>query len=279
MPGACQLRMLSTVAMTIKMGVLLAFRPRVSSSYSQYACGARGLQRFALHPILSVLGVSFFSFLMFFPEIGNAQVCIDSVKLPGVQSTCASGSPAFPSVMVDPNTNNPLKSFLVTQCPSGQSCAVETADALCSGLAKNAGKSMAYGCVDGSSCPTGRVALEAAVQPEGGACGAGRVCCTKTASSSAPTTPGTPVELPDPLGGISIPELIGNLIRTFAGIAGAIALLMFIHGGVMWILSGGNDAKVKNAQVILRNACIGLILIFGAYFFTSAIIGAILANP
>lgn len=89
-------------------------------------------------------------------------------------------------------------------------------------------------------------------------------------------TPGKPVVLPDPLQGATVPTFIGNVVRVFISIAGAIALLMFVYGGIMWILSGGDQGKVKDAQKILVNATLGLIFIFGAYLFTSAILSSLL---
>jgi amino acid transporter len=116
-------------------------------------------------------------------------------------------------------------------------------------------------------------------------CAHGSTCCVKkelppaTDAAKKPSGPGTSVTLPDPLGGITIPEMVGRIIRSFTGVAGAIALLMFVWGGVKWIISGGKEGEVKEAQQILRNATIGLILIFGAYFFTSAVIQGLLTNP
>ena len=82
----------------------------------------------------------------------------------------------------------------------------------------------------------------------------------------------------DPLGGANIPVILGGVIRGFAGIAGSIAFLMFIYGGIMYILSGGEGDKVKKATMILQNASIGIVLIFGAYAIVHSILEAILAD-
>jgi hypothetical protein len=103
-----------------------------------------------------------------------------------------------------------------------------------------------------------------------GESGSGAVATAKT---------GSPTTLPDPLQGVNIPKLIGNIVRTFSGIAGAVALAMFVWGGVKYIISGGDPSKVKAARGILINASWGIILIFGAYTFVDAIIDAILAPP
>jgi hypothetical protein len=128
-------------------------------------------------------------------------------------------------------------------------------------------------CDDGSNnCPHRGVSVFSCDPSQvGAAAGAG--------SASAGTGPAQRVVLPDPLGNVSFPRLAGGAIRAFSGVAGSVALLMFVYGGIMWILSGGEMSKVKMAQQILLNATIGLILIFGAYLFTSAIIESILANP
>lgn len=110
-----------------------------------------------------------------------------------------------------------------------------------------------------------------------------RCCIPKPAAAPSAGTGGSPqagttVSLPDPLGGVSLPQFIGGAIRIFTGVAGAIALIMFVYGGIMWILSEGEDKKVADSKKILMNASIGLVLIFGAYFFTSSIVAAILTQ-
>lgn len=82
----------------------------------------------------------------------------------------------------------------------------------------------------------------------------------------------------DPLGGINISRLLGGIVRSFIGVAGSIAFLMFIYGGIMYILSGGKGEKVKKATTILKNSAIGIVLIFGAYAIVQSIIEAILAE-
>src|SRR3989339_1469878 len=60
---------------------------------------------------------------------------------------------------------------------------------------------------------------------------------TKTASE--------PVKLTNPLTGNQksddIPVLLGKIINYAMGIIGSLALVMFIYGGLTWMLSGGNE--------------------------------------
>jgi hypothetical protein len=43
---------------------------------------------------------------------------------------------------------------------------------------------------------------------------------------------------------------------------------MFVVGGVMWMTAEGSD-RVQTAQTILKNASIGMVLIFFAYSIVS----------
>ena len=49
------------------------------------------------------------------------------------------------------------------------------------------------------------------------------------------------------------------------GIVGSIALLMFIYGGVMFLISSGNSEKVTQAKQIIIGAVIGLVIVFASY--------------
>jgi hypothetical protein len=207
---------------------------------------------------------------------GSAPTGSGCIKLQGVTSACKTAADAdeiSAAASTYWSTNN-----LNGACPN-LICAIKTGNALCAAVAKQDKLQGAYSCVkasDGCASP----ALSQSNGLVGGfVCGPGATCCIPKAGAATVGGPTAPVTLPDPLSGANLPQLIGNVIRTFAGIAGALALLMFVYGGLMWILSGGEGGKVAKAQQILRNATIGLILIFGAYFFTSAIVQGILANP
>ena len=49
------------------------------------------------------------------------------------------------------------------------------------------------------------------------------------------------------------------------GIVGSLALLMFIYGGLMFIISSGNSEKVTKAKEIIIGAVIGLVIVFTSY--------------
>ncbi len=85
-----------------------------------------------------------------------------------------------------------------------------------------------------------------------------------------------PIEVPkieNPLGGINlVNKFIGNIINSVFGFVGSIALLMFIYGGLSWLMAGGSADKIKNSRDTLVWAAIGLVFIFLSYAATSILI-------
>lgn len=78
-----------------------------------------------------------------------------------------------------------------------------------------------------------------------------------------------PVKLCNPLTGdttnLGIPVLLGKVIFAVLGIVGSLALVMFIYGGLLWMLSAGNADKVTKGKEVIIWATIGIIVIFSAY--------------
>jgi len=75
----------------------------------------------------------------------------------------------------------------------------------------------------------------------------------------------TPVEWTSPIGSKSPSQIIGKVIKSALGIIGAIALLIFVYGGLMWMTSGGSPERIKKAQTTLIWAVLGLTVIFASY--------------
>lgn len=68
--------------------------------------------------------------------------------------------------------------------------------------------------------------------------------------------------------------LVGDGIARFIfGIIGGVALLMFIYGGISFIISSGNAEKVTAAKGVLVNAVIGIVIIFAAWEIVHIVIG------
>jgi hypothetical protein len=76
-------------------------------------------------------------------------------------------------------------------------------------------------------------------------------------------------------------SLMVNISNWILGCVGAVALLFFIYGGFVFILSGGSEEKVKEGKQILLNAIIGLAVVFASYLiirFSAGLLGAGVTN-
>jgi hypothetical protein len=119
-------------------------------------------------------------------------------------------------------------------------------------------------------------------------CPAGKKICCKVESSGGDNQPpaggGTtesasfPLAPLSPIGDIDIATLIGLIIKGVLGIVGSIALLMFVYGGFLMLVSQGDAAKVKKGKDALIWAAAGLVVIFGSYIFVSFILAGLSGN-
>lgn len=63
-----------------------------------------------------------------------------------------------------------------------------------------------------------------------------------------------------------VEQVFLNIASLVIAISGSFALLMFVYGGFMMIVSQGNQDKIKQGKTIITNAVIGILLIFlGGY--------------
>ncbi|MDO9399827.1 MAG: hypothetical protein Q7T79_04060 [bacterium] len=56
-----------------------------------------------------------------------------------------------------------------------------------------------------------------------------------------------------------------NVSKWLLGIVGSLALVMFVYGGVIFLISAGNSEQVKKGQQIIFGAIIGLVLVFTSH--------------
>ena len=70
-----------------------------------------------------------------------------------------------------------------------------------------------------------------------------------------------------------IGSVVSSAVTIILIIATLIALFFLIWGGVRWILSGGDKAKVEEARKTIIGAIIGLIIAFLAYFILTLVLG------
>jgi len=60
-------------------------------------------------------------------------------------------------------------------------------------------------------------------------------------------------------------KLAVNFSQWLLGVTGSLALLMFIYGGVMFLISAGSSDKVTRAKEIIFGAVMGLVVVFTSY--------------
>ncbi len=147
--------------------------------------------------------------------------------------------------------------------------------------------------VPAGSCMTGACAGAADIQ-----------CCIPTVGS-APAAPATAPAATTPAAGstatptrtsvagaIQWPSCIddGNcslddIIKAGAafanfifGLSGAVFLAIFVYAGVLYLVAGGNEKRVSQAKDMLKNATIGIVLVFGAYAMVSTVYTAFVST-
>lgn len=59
------------------------------------------------------------------------------------------------------------------------------------------------------------------------------------------------------------------------GIIGSIALLFFVYGGILFLISGGSSEKITKAKSVLVAATIGLIIVFSSYLIIKFVLQAL----
>lgn len=75
-----------------------------------------------------------------------------------------------------------------------------------------------------------------------------------------------------PSGGITtVAKVVANSITLILIIAVVITLISLIWGGIQWITSGGDKAKLASARSRLTFAIIGLLVALGSFFIVGAI--------
>ncbi len=68
-------------------------------------------------------------------------------------------------------------------------------------------------------------------------------------------------------------SVIGSVIQILFIIAVVIAIFFLVWGGIKWILSNGDKAKIESARGTIIGAIIGLIFVFLSYFLLQLVAG------
>jgi len=70
-------------------------------------------------------------------------------------------------------------------------------------------------------------------------------------------------------------KIIEASYTTIFGFIGSIALIMFIIGGLMFLVSGGNQEKVAKAKKLMISAVIGLLIVFASYLIIQFVLDTV----
>ncbi len=73
-----------------------------------------------------------------------------------------------------------------------------------------------------------------------------------------------------------IKDTILEVVNWILGFLGIAAIVLVIYGGILWMTSGGADARAKKGQMVIKNAVIGLAIILFAYIIVNFVIKALL---
>lgn len=165
-----------------------------------------------------------------------------------------------------------------------QSAKAETCQEACKTKDYGAGMCLAKGCTTNKDYPN-LISGETICAPMKGfdCCCKAKVAgttggTTGTTSGAAATGPQTLVDV-SPVGDITgaagVAKIIGKIINAFLGFIGAVALLMFVYGGFLMLVSGGRPEDINKGKNVLVWAVIGLIVVFMSYTLTKFVIDSL----
>lgn len=184
-----------------------------------------------------------------------------------------------------------------TDCPTGNFCFDSGSGKFCrtllqTGAACTSGDVCASGTCDANECKAPIKCTDySTTDTTGTACNShpecewvSNACSTKAAGGATPPGGDTPAA-PEPStfaipnflsagGALEDPSsLVGRIIKFIMGFAGTIALVTFMYGGALWLISAGRMDYVSKGKNYMIWAVIGLALVFGSYI----ILGQVLA--
>ena len=81
--------------------------------------------------------------------------------------------------------------------------------------------------------------------------------------------------------GVSIPgrgkyvtdvaDYIIAIYKFGAGVAGMVAVVVIMWGGILWLTAGGKSEAIQSAKSYISSALLGLVLVFGSYMLMHSI--------
>ncbi|MDP2587388.1 MAG: pilin [bacterium] len=95
------------------------------------------------------------------------------------------------------------------------------------------------------------------VPPDPNGCPLGTVC--------------VPSNLPGAARDISLENVITNVINWGLGVAGTVAVLMFVVGGFLYVTASGDEKRIERGKSVVRSSITGIIIILLAAIIVNTI--------
>lgn len=83
------------------------------------------------------------------------------------------------------------------------------------------------------------------------------------------------VYLPNPIKCPNVTCVLTEIIRIVLGFLGIVATFMFIYGGIMFMVSGGNPELVKKGKDTLKFSSIGIVIILVSWAIVRLVLNVI----
>jgi len=84
-----------------------------------------------------------------------------------------------------------------------------------------------------------------------------------------------PEGVPDDLGAEGVSDVLFRVINFALGILAALAILVIIISGILYITSGGDEDRIERAKTYLIFAIVGLVVALLGYVIVAAVSGAL----
>lgn len=79
--------------------------------------------------------------------------------------------------------------------------------------------------------------------------------------------------------GPSVETLIKNVTNTLAFVAGALAVIAIIVGGILYITSGGDEKRIGAAKNTILYAVVGMVIAVLAYSIANFVLKGVTTGP
>ncbi len=63
----------------------------------------------------------------------------------------------------------------------------------------------------------------------------------------------------------TVSEIVGNILNVIFSLTGLIFVGLTVYGGFLWMTARGNSQQVEDAEKLLRNSIIGILVTFAAF--------------